>query len=320
MAEKPASPGRRPSFGAKRSNKTKSPIGCCGYQKRSHKISPVDTDIENHPQIIEVRPGRFLRVKHIVPDDRVNLTKNSIGQLGSPHHFASSGSKKFRFLNGLEEDSSSLQHPNAVEENVLDTSSNNFSDNVMVQEQFNTEKAYLETIHIQNTTQTDSNANSSNNRVATASNVSMVIKPSSSITNWPTEYRNPSLSAHQTYTFKELRQRESKLSIATIDSHIKDSPKIGINIFRNTVNNASHKAVIFCIHGVAGSSDVWQAQTDYFSERGYVVVAPDLIGHGFSSSPRNPDAYSFSEISADLCVIFDQFRQKRNIVIGHSYG
>ena len=78
--------------------------------------------------------------------------------------------------------------------------------------------------------------------------------------------------------------------------------------------------VIFFIHGVGGSSAVWQAQIDHFKREGYELVVPDLIGHGYSCAPHNPNAYTFEEIVLDLLVIFDLYCKRSNTVIAHSYG
>jgi hypothetical protein len=78
--------------------------------------------------------------------------------------------------------------------------------------------------------------------------------------------------------------------------------------------------MLFFIHGVGGSSDIWHAQIKHFARLGYEIVAPDLIGHGMSCAPRNSGAYHFKEIVADLEEIFDRYCKKRNIIIGHSYG
>ncbi|KAH9524826.1 Protein abhd8 [Bulinus truncatus] len=78
--------------------------------------------------------------------------------------------------------------------------------------------------------------------------------------------------------------------------------------------------VIFFIHGVGGSSDIWSLQTQYLSRLGYEIITPDLIGHGFSCAPRHSKAYHFKEIAADIEEIFDKYCKRRNIIIGHSYG
>ena len=77
---------------------------------------------------------------------------------------------------------------------------------------------------------------------------------------------------------------------------------------------------IFFIHGVGGSGDVWRMQAEFFKSRGYSVIIPDLIGHGFSSSPKESQSYQFEEIKKDILAIFDHHRKDSNIIIGHSYG
>ena len=113
-----------------------------------------------------------------------------------------------------------------------------------------------------------------------------------------------------------------------------DSTSVRINTWINGVNKSHHEGsregsntgyqgriVVFLIHGVGGCADVWYKQIDYFSKSGYIVVAPDLLGHGGSDAPREPAAYQFSELSRDMFAVFDRYRsEKKNILIGHSYG
>ncbi|XP_067667498.1 protein ABHD8-like [Haliotis asinina] len=82
----------------------------------------------------------------------------------------------------------------------------------------------------------------------------------------------------------------------------------------------STDCVLFFIHGVGGSSDIWKPQLEYFANEGYEIIAPDLIGHGFSATPNNARAYHFDEIMADMEEMFDKYCKRKNIVIGHSYG
>ena len=80
--------------------------------------------------------------------------------------------------------------------------------------------------------------------------------------------------------------------------------------------------LLFYIHGVGGSSAIWRNQLEFFGERGYEIIAMDLVGHGQSSAPEQPHMYSFVEIAADILQVFDLFahRNGQNVAIGHSYG
>ena len=77
---------------------------------------------------------------------------------------------------------------------------------------------------------------------------------------------------------------------------------------------------IFMLHGVGGSSDVWQAQVDYFENKGYEIIIPDLLGHGFSSAPKDSKAYTFSSLAQDILHIFDRYCKRKSVLVGHSYG
>ncbi|CAH2293485.1 ABHD8 [Pelobates cultripes] len=78
--------------------------------------------------------------------------------------------------------------------------------------------------------------------------------------------------------------------------------------------------VLFFIHGVGGSLDIWKEQLEFFSKLGYEVVAPDLVGHGASAAPQIGAAYTFYALAEDMRYMFKRYAKKRNILIGHSYG
>ncbi|XP_074834481.1 protein ABHD8 [Carettochelys insculpta] len=78
--------------------------------------------------------------------------------------------------------------------------------------------------------------------------------------------------------------------------------------------------VLFFVHGVGGSLDIWKEQLDFFTKLGYEVVAPDLAGHGASSAPQIAAAYTFYALAEDMRAVFKRYAKKRNILVGHSYG
>ena len=78
--------------------------------------------------------------------------------------------------------------------------------------------------------------------------------------------------------------------------------------------------VLFFLHGVGGCGEVWHHQIDYFCRAGFEMVIPDMLGHGFSRAPRQTSAYTFEELADDMLSVFDRYAKKRNVLIGHSYG
>ncbi|XP_064493159.1 protein ABHD8 [Pseudopipra pipra] len=104
----------------------------------------------------------------------------------------------------------------------------------------------------------------------------------------------------------------------------KRKPKKVVNIDcrkRITSCKGTHgDVVLFFIHGVGGSLDIWKEQLDFFTKLGYEVVAPDLAGHGCSSAPQIAAAYTFYALAEDMRAVFKRYAKKRNILIGHSYG
>ena len=80
------------------------------------------------------------------------------------------------------------------------------------------------------------------------------------------------------------------------------------------------ECVLFFIHGVGGSSDIWKAQMEYFEKLDCEIICLDLIGHGLSDAPDNKASYTFDQILRDVQELFDKYCKRRNIIVGHSYG
>ena len=85
---------------------------------------------------------------------------------------------------------------------------------------------------------------------------------------------------------------------------------------------SSKTPILFFLHGVGGSADIWSSQISYFVSQGYQVVAPDMLGHGFSSCPDKAKAYTFSKLFRDILSVFDAYipQDEKCVVFGHSYG
>ncbi|XP_050789815.1 protein ABHD8 [Gopherus flavomarginatus] len=120
---------------------------------------------------------------------------------------------------------------------------------------------------------------------------------------------NPGSGARQAPAPSRRRKRKPK-KVVNIDC------KKQISSCKGTQSDV----VLFFIHGVGGSLDIWKEQLDFFSKLGYEVVAPDLAGHGSSSAPEIAAAYTFYALAEDMRAVFKRYAKKRNILIGHSYG
>lgn len=84
----------------------------------------------------------------------------------------------------------------------------------------------------------------------------------------------------------------------------------------------NQRPILFMIHGVGGSASVWTPQIDHFTALGYEVVAPDLLGHGFSTVPDDASSYTFSKLFRDVLTIFDHYVYEGRpcALFAHSYG
>ena len=74
---------------------------------------------------------------------------------------------------------------------------------------------------------------------------------------------------------------------------------------------------VLLIHGMAGSSLVWEAVMHQMSRR-YRVIAPDLLGHGESDKPRTD--YSLGAFAVFLRDFLDALGIPSVTVVGHSLG
>jgi pimeloyl-ACP methyl ester carboxylesterase len=86
---------------------------------------------------------------------------------------------------------------------------------------------------------------------------------------------------------------------------------------RVAYREAGSGEVIVLIHGMAGSSETWEAVLRRLA-RNYRVIAPDLLGHGHSDKPRTD--YSLAAFAAGLRDLFDGLGIRRATIVGHSLG
>ncbi len=76
--------------------------------------------------------------------------------------------------------------------------------------------------------------------------------------------------------------------------------------------------VVLLIHGIMSDSTTWTRAADLLAERGYRVLAPDLLGHGESDKPT--DGYQLEDFAASLVALLTELGATGVTVVGHSFG
>lgn len=79
----------------------------------------------------------------------------------------------------------------------------------------------------------------------------------------------------------------------------------------------SGPAVVFS-HGYPLSSDAWEYQMMFLSQKGFRVIAHDRRGFGRSSQPGR--GYDYDTFADDLAALIDAFDLKDVTLVGHSMG
>ncbi len=72
------------------------------------------------------------------------------------------------------------------------------------------------------------------------------------------------------------------------------------------------------VHGVGMNRAVWAPQITYFVERGYRVIAYDMLGHG--DSPLPPATTELADLRRQLGALLDELGIERAHLVGHSMG
>jgi len=74
---------------------------------------------------------------------------------------------------------------------------------------------------------------------------------------------------------------------------------------------------LLLLHGIANSSETWERVAPLLSER-FTLIAPDLMGHGKSATPRGD--YSLGAHASGARDIVTALGHDRVTVVGHSLG
>lgn len=256
---------------------------CCMSSKSGNIVVPVETsEPADGFEFVEVKPGRVLRVRHIIPDRPVVEEPTGLGGSVSCKRKITVYRNGQLFIENLGDRASAelkncqngeTEHNSTVEVELTDCG--NSSPPVSIPEG-----------------RSDSISAGNNGASQTGAG-------------------EEAPAAGQTDPSQQPRKRRRKPKRTVV-----------IDCERKILScKGTHTDVaLFFIHGVGGSLDIWGSQLDFFSRLGYEVIAPDLAGHGASSAPQISAAYTFYALAEDIRLIFKRYARKRNILIGHSYG
>src|SRR5215218_1424267 len=86
---------------------------------------------------------------------------------------------------------------------------------------------------------------------------------------------------------------------------------------RVSYRTAGRGPVLLLMHGIADSSQTWASVTPWLARR-FTLVAPDLLGHGDSATPRGD--YSLGAHATGARDLLTALGHSRVTVVGHSLG
>ncbi len=85
----------------------------------------------------------------------------------------------------------------------------------------------------------------------------------------------------------------------------------------HTVRRGDGPPIVF-VHGMGASAATWEHCMDLLADR-FTVVAVDLLGHGDSACPDDPDEYTRDRALADLDDVLAELDEPA-VLVGHSLG
>ncbi len=85
------------------------------------------------------------------------------------------------------------------------------------------------------------------------------------------------------------------------------------------VETAGAGPPLVLLHGFTGSGASWAPHLPAFATR-FFTVTIDLLGHGRSDVPGDPDRYRIEQAADDILAVFDQLGLTRAAVLGYSMG
>ena len=93
---------------------------------------------------------------------------------------------------------------------------------------------------------------------------------------------------------------------------------IKLNLELNTEIDPGKEYLLF-LHGFTGCAEDWASTFEQLSDK-YNLCALDLIGHGKSDAPANPDLYKAESIIEQIKIVKDHLTKNKIFLAGYSMG
>ncbi|GJM41235.1 MAG: putative 2-succinyl-6-hydroxy-2,4-cyclohexadiene-1-carboxylate synthase [Ardenticatenaceae bacterium] len=76
---------------------------------------------------------------------------------------------------------------------------------------------------------------------------------------------------------------------------------------------------LLLLHGFTGSCISWASHISVFTEQ-FSLISVDILGHGRSASPPDPNRYAMLKVAADIIALLDEWQVAQTAVLGYSMG
>jgi 2-succinyl-6-hydroxy-2,4-cyclohexadiene-1-carboxylate synthase len=96
-------------------------------------------------------------------------------------------------------------------------------------------------------------------------------------------------------------------------------PEINLNGVDYFYRRRGTGPALLLLHGFTGSSQGWAWVMEQLAGR-YDLIAIDLLGHGRTAAPPEPDRYQMTRAAADLLCLLDTLKISTANVLGYSMG
>lgn len=96
---------------------------------------------------------------------------------------------------------------------------------------------------------------------------------------------------------------------------------VHLGIIQSDVH-AQHAPVLVLLHGFTGSATSWGTLLDDLARPGMRIITLDLLGHGKSDAPEDPQRYHIEHCQTDIIGLLQTLgiKQREAILLGYSMG